>query len=707
MAKSTHTMKRRLIDKGLLHLEASIAGFAERYQRGETSHTIHVWWARRPHSAMRALIFASLCKKEDKRTADLLSKIGQSAASPEKPIEEARNLLHKQYKGAPKLLDMFGGGGTIAYEALNLGCEAYSIDSNELSVFIQQCNLVYSQQVRNPNIQYNIRESGNKILRKLTDYSSPLFPSRYPSLLSAKSSVTTYLWTYSTVCKNCGYKFYLSKRRWLAKKKGKNIAFVFSEKEQEQGISIEYVSPEYEASSSWVGKNGHIRCPKCNHLIKNVSVKECKDELVALVRTNDGGGKGYYLPDESPNVQMIQELEIKLLKELNISLPTSELPVWSGIVNPALYGIRTHAEFFNPRQRLVLLFLIKALRDEYFEIKKEESKETANYVISLLSGLIDQMVDWNSRLSMWIPQNEQVGRGFCGPGISMLWDYAECDPVSKGPGNLWAKLDRIVDGSITLAKFPAKAHINRGYAQELPFENSFFDAIVTDPPYYDNIFYSVLADFFYVWKRPLLGLINPTLFRNPVTDAKRELVASSYRNGATNAHEEYCKQLSKAILEASRVLKSDGVLSFIYSHSSINGWEALVRAFRASDFVITSVQPLSIERKQRPRAMSSEAVNTCICFIGRKDNKKKGHIDIDKLNERISKICSSDFVSGLRIAGWHEEDIAIGVFAHGVALLANASKVSNGIDDVEMLVSMGKVISNEFPTFRLLRRKSL
>ena len=84
---------KRLIDKGLLHYEASLAGFAERYGRGETSHTIHVWWARRPHTAMRALIFASLCKKQTKAAEKLLSQIGLATSLSDKVIADARKFL--------------------------------------------------------------------------------------------------------------------------------------------------------------------------------------------------------------------------------------------------------------------------------------------------------------------------------------------------------------------------------------------------------------------------------------------------------------------------------------------------------------------------------------------------------------------------------------------------------------------------------------
>ncbi len=278
--------------------------------------------------------------------------------------------------------------------------------------------------------------------------------------------------------------------------------------------------------------------------------------------------------------------------------------------------MNTHADVFNLRQQVVAITLIQCLREEYRTLADHESQGAAKAVISLLSGLIDQLVDWNCRLAMWIPQNEQVGRGFCGPGVAMLWDYCETDPVGDGPANLRAKLNRIVAGTSALSQIVSPANVQKGYAQSLPYPDGFFDAIVTDPPYYDNIFYNVLADFFFAWKRPVFAMVEPDLFSCSTTDPSRELVASSLRSGTpAKAHEDYCREFSRAVAEAERCLKPNGVFALLYSHSSLHGWEAIVRAYRASGLRITSVQPLGIERKQRPRAMTSDAINTCVVFV--------------------------------------------------------------------------------------------
>lgn len=701
----------RLLDSGMLYYEASLAGSAERYGRGETSHTIHVWWARRPHSAMRSLVFASLCKDKSADALAILKQMGCASVVPQWIVTKARKILEIQYNRPPRLLDMFGGGGTIPMEACNLGAETYAIDANQLSVFIQRCNLVYSQHISAKDIGRIIRASGRRVLTQLAEETIPLFPLREQILMGyGPKSPYGYLWTYSIACPSCGHRFYLSKRPWLSRKKGRRTAMIIENGDERQSIKLGEAAENYRIGSVWCGNNGIVQCPKCNTKHTGIDIRQCQDEIVALVRPADEKGKEFLLAtadDALPPLAEIQRMERFVLRELGVDLPKSQLPRWSGIVNPAIYGVETHADYFNRRQRVALLLLIKALRDEYARIKSEQDEGTARYVISLLSSLIDQMVDWNCRFSMWIPQNEQVGRAFCGPGVSMLWDYVEIDPVLGGPANLWAKLARIVSGTRSILEYPCTPHIQHGYAQALPFEDEFFDAIVTDPPYYDNLYYNVLADFFYAWKRLLLQVIETDLFASEVTDSSHELVASRFRSGTPEkAHLDYCDQLTLALQEAERVLKPDGIFAFLYTHSSLKGWEALVKSYRATHLVITSVQPLSIERRQRPRAMTSEAVNTCLTFVARKVKTRKPDVSISQVKSRLATICQ-DFAPNLAEAGWNDTDTALAVFANGAGMLANASTVKDCGSDCEALRALEAVVREKLPAFSLKDRESL
>jgi len=702
----------RLVNTGGLGLEASVSGQAERYGRGKTSHTIHVWWARRPHGAMRALAFASLAR-EGNREADKVMRELAFASSPEaQVIVDARRLLRSQFNGAPKVLDVFGGGGTIPYEAALLGAEVSALDYNPLSVFIQKSNLEFAQDALSvlglTDLMAVVRESGTNALTRLQEKTSDLFPLRETA---GSKGVFAYFWTYELECGECGYKFLLMKRPWLSRKAGKLSALAVTNGQDRQSVTIQTDGNEDESESSnpvWPGRNGTACCPRCKKEHKNPSIQHCSDALIALGELLKKG-KDFRSSTENaiPSTQYLEARELALLKALNIDLPTSRLPRWSGIVNAAIYGMETHRDFLNKRQRLVLLELIAALNVERVRLCDNYSAEVAKHAISALSALVDQLVDWNCRLSMWISQNEQVGRAFCGPGVPMLWDYVETDPLLSGPANLWDKLDRIVAGVAATPRFPERPTVYQGRAQKLPFASETFDAVITDPPYYDNVYYNVLADFFYAWKRPVLAHLCPELFRENQCGENAELVASQFRHGNHKAaHEWYCAQLTQCLQEVTRVLNPQGILSFVFAHSSLWGWEAIVRGFRDSGLTLTSAEPLSIERRQRPRAMTSEAVNTCIVLVGRKSTGPQLAVDISIVESEV-RMQAETMSARLREYGWHDSDVGMAVFAQGVVALANASHITGVESDENALKRLAEVVRATIPKFRLQVRESL
>ena len=694
--------EKRLIDTGMLHYEASVAGYNERYHRGETSHTIHVWWARRPHSAMRSLVFASLAKESTDEATGVMASLAM-CNSPDVE-EDAKRIIARGYSSAPKVLDMFGGGGTIPFEAKDLGADTYSIDANQLSVFIQQCNMVYANQVDLEKARKQVAVSGKSVLDRVKADTDWLYPLRHIS----DEKTFGYMWSYKKSCDSCGKSFFLIKRPWLSTKKGKRLSFVKTEGASGDEIGIANMPEDAYYPVAWGKGTGKCYCPYCNAQQDHVSVPECQDVLLAIIDA-EKGGKSFHLapPNAVPSIDEIEKAEREILTEIDATLPSSELPVWSGIVNPAIYGIRTHADFLNRRQRLLLLYLIKELSVEYTQLQQSDSI-MAKFVIGILSSLIDQVVDWNCRMSMWIGNNEQVGRAFCGPGVAMLWDYTETDMLLHGPANIWDKLDRIVKGVSSFEHTDGQITIMHAHAQDLPFADDMFDAIVTDPPYYDNIYYSILADFFYAWKRILLRKVAPELFSDDVTDTEYELVASSRRQGkGENAHESYCIELKQAFREAARVIKQDGVFSFIYSHSSVNGWDAIIQAYRSSPFWITSVQPLSIERKGRPRSVTSEAVNTCMTFVARKSAAQRQPISLSILREKVQDITETFGKQLEDQSGWNGADAGLAVLAYAVGLIANAACVTDAESDTAALIQIGRDVKKSFPEFSLKVRSSL
>jgi putative DNA methylase len=202
--------------------------------------------------------------------------------------------------------------------------------------------------------------------------------------------------------------------------------------------------------------------------------------------------------------------------------------------------------------------------------------------------------------------------------------------------------------------------------------------------------------------------LEPDLAKSAVTAEAGELVASTHRYGdPVAAHERYCEQLIEALGEASRVLRKDGVMALVYSHSSLGGWEALTRAIRSVPLVVTSVQPLRIERRQRPRAMGSTAINTCLVFVMRPSLSQKPRPGLDELTHEVEAIRDGPFPRELRDAGWDEADIALAVFAQAVGLLANSEIRERGSGIRGALEAMVEVVRCRFGGFEISGRRSL
>ncbi|MFN4329384.1 MAG: DUF1156 domain-containing protein [Limnobacter sp.] len=701
-----------LIDHGFLDHEASRAGARERHARGETVHTLQVWWARRPHNAMRALCLAALLARDEHRVTDdlLREALDEAVPSPEL-LARCQALLLLQYDGQrPKVLDMFSGSGTLPLEAANLGCDTTAIDVNELSAFILRVHLEWVPKVGVGPLKALVKQSGERVLERLAQATDALFPLRHRMTApNVRQGPVTYLWTYQTRC-DCGHTYHLSKRRELSVKAGRYTRLDPVQQPDRQGWTIAHEKP---ARTARVSKFKPFVCPACGLEQPKADVRQCTDTVVAVVRKQFPRGKLFDVAplEAAPSEETLQQFVHARLKETGLALPTTPLPAWTGVVNLPRYGLTQHAQWLNTRQTAVMLCLIQALSQEHQQLLKDHGLDVALAVTGVLSGLVDQLLDWNCRLSVWMPQNEQVGRALCGPGLPMVWDYAETDPVLPGPSNLHSKLRRIIKGLDALGQQQGPVHVACASAENLPLPDHSFDAIVTDPPYYDNLVYSMLADCIYAWKRLLLGPLVPDLF-GPVATAGEgagELVAFAQRHegNARQAHEHYSQRLTTALCEAARVLKPGAPLVWVYAHAQARGWAALLTAFRQSPMWLTGAHGLGIERRSRPRAVLSEAVNTCVAFVGRaQPGQHRPALNWGQTQQALRSAQVQTKATRLQALGWSPADAAWVYFAQGIVLLAN-QQAHGELADEDLIGWLVTEVQRLFPEFSLGVRKML
>jgi adenine-specific DNA methylase len=167
------------------------------------------------------------------------------------------------------------------------------------------------------------------------------------------------------------------------------------------------------------------------------------------------------------------------------------------------------------------------------------------------------------------------------------------------------------------------AAVTQFSATSLPYPNNYFDAVFTDPPYYDNVPYSYLSDFFYVWLKRTIGDLYPELFSTPLTPKTKEIVA--YTNNRTwgEAKTYFEENLKISFQEIYRVLKEDGIATIVYTHKSTSGWETLINSLLDSVIVITASWPVHTERTTRLRARESAALASSIYFVARKTKREE------------------------------------------------------------------------------------
>ncbi|WP_199248356.1 hypothetical protein [[Phormidium] sp. ETS-05] len=397
-------------------------------------------------------------------------------------------------------------------------------------------------------------------------------------------------------------------------------------------------------------------------------------------------------------IQNLIAAELSLLEE---ELPEIELPKWSGIANPTLYGMTKHSSLFAPRQLLVLLRLLRGLRTVYHQICTRVNSDAARAVIACLSGLIDQLVDWNCALSVWLPTNEQVGRSLAGPGLPMQWNFVEINPLGTGPANLWDKLKRIVQAVATIPQFAQVPLVISGTATQIDLPDGCVDAIVTDPPYADNLYYSLLADCIYNWKRLGLRHIFPEDFQYPASPTASEIVASTKRQGSSEAAMSfYRNELQAALAEGYRLLKPDGILSLIFTHSTLEGWITIFSAILGAGFHPVTAWPFCIERKARPRGMAKGAINASCVIVAAKeigDYPKPDSLFIERQVKNLAASLTAD--------GWNKTDIGMALFVHRTALCLRG--IDSGAEIGYMIKECYEVTRNLIADFQLTSRKML
>ena len=655
---------RRLIEDYLPVDWLSAEASGEPRTKGHIS-TLHLWRARRPLVACRAAIYSALVNAPDsaedrERQGSFLKTLCRWGA-PAAVVQEARRRISHDRAVAPRVLDCFAGGGAIPLEALRLGCDAYALDLNPVAFLILKATCEYPQRFGR-SLSDDVRRWAERVAERARVATADFYPKiPLPDTHRAAAKAQTvldrtaraprtltpfvFLWARTVPCPNpqCAAVVPLYRQTWLRKKTSGYVALRPIPRPARGRVEfavIEASSPAGVGFDPSEGMRGTAtRCLCCGSAVSAGYVRGYGtdegfgQQLLCVICVNPfGSGKLYFIDDswidEEDGRQRAAEERAKVLeREMGVVTMDAEIPPTgnAGLATGKsyLYGIERFRDAYTPRQRAVLLEWIRQIRIAHQEMLREGVEPHRAEAIAVYLALwMSRLTDRFNGLARWDNTRETVQSFTSMKRIAMTWDYPEVNVFAGSSGSWQAALDYVTAVIEREADAGRPAVVLRGSATGLAtagLEESSFDAVITDPPYYDNESYAELSDTFYVWLQPALQHVFPEHFASQLTPKRQECVAAAYRQGGTKdaAWQHFEGRLAEALGEVRRVLKPDGVLTLVYAHKTTAGWATLINALRDAGFEVTEAWPIETETKSRAAHQGDAALRSSIFIVGR------------------------------------------------------------------------------------------
>ncbi|MEQ8789879.1 MAG: DUF1156 domain-containing protein [Pirellulaceae bacterium] len=465
-----------------------------------------------------------------------------------------------------------------------------------------------------------------------------------PALPPGYLQPVAYLWTRTVRCKNprCGATVPLVKQTWLCKKPTRYAALKLTAPSGKKVAKFEVVDSRTEKELGFdpaaFSKGGNATCPFCGTVADVDYVKDegwqgrmgCQSLATVGIRRSQSG-KVYIAADSqnSGDAESTKERLSTYCRETGATVPSepiANLPAdcrdnTLGItVRP--YGLRTFGDLYSSRQLLSLLAFCRSV-SSLSQVLAETGSDTAHstVVATCLGVCVSRLADFNSAQCTWFYDGGRgVKHAFGRQTLAMVWDYAETNPLNAKAASWQICLNVVCQELRALAEVVRDSHAGRASALHIPEPDGHFDAVITDPPYYDNVPYADIADYFYVWLKRSIGSLYPEHFSTICTPKKEEIIADARRCGGNKneANKAYERMMAQAFGEARRVLKDVGALAIVYAHKTTLGWATLVDALRRSGLIVVEAWPLDTENSSRLRAMESSALASSIFLVARK-----------------------------------------------------------------------------------------
>jgi adenine-specific DNA methylase len=560
----------------------------------------------------------------------------------------------------PTILDPTAGGGSIPFEAVRLGFSGFANDLNPVAALILRATIELPLRY-GMTLKSRFDELAAEFVRLREKRLSAFFPAEP----DPDAYATNYLWSRTIRCPNCDGLIPLSPN-WRLAPDGTGVRL---RPDRAAGICrFEIVDGLSEQSPATV-RDGDAECPydSCGRIVDGDEVKrqaqagKMGEQLYAVVykrrvmKPTKGGKmretweRGYRAPCSEDDVsQLVEAALVEKLPEweaLNI-IPTEAI---GGISNydrgHKMYGMSRWSELFSRRQLLGHGTSVEILR-EMIEARRQAHTldELTKAAICYLAFVVDKLTNWNARLASWNVNYERLRSVFDSHSFKMVWSFAEMPLLVNGVGYDWAieQTSKCIaelvglllttetgsDGSQNALLFAPRAGVptvvitNQSAESLERLSDGSVDAVVMDPPYYDNVMYAELSDFFYVWLKRTAGLVYPEFFRRQLTDKENEAVTNLAKfRGRDRPNEladrDYQSRMAAIFAECRRVLKPDGIMSVMFTHKATGAWDALASGLLEAGFTITASWPVNTEFEASQHIRDKAAANSTIFLVCR------------------------------------------------------------------------------------------
>lgn len=698
-------MAKKLIEVALPLDKINAESAREKSIRHGHPSTLHLWWARRPLAAARAVIWSSLVddpsshpeefpteeaqNAERERLFDILEKlvVWENSNNPDVLDAAKREIMKSTGGNPPELLDPFAGGGAIPLEAQRLGLVAHAHDLNPVAVMINKAMIEIPPRFAgrppvNPDakehfastgyvgaagLAEDVRWYGEWMKQQAFQRIGHLYPQvDVPDELGGgKATVIAWMWARTVKCPNpaCGCEMPLASTFVLSKKKGNEYWVKPEYQDGKFRFTVHRGTPPKDAefgtkfvNDKGKGKKGSFCCPNCKEIVDgrtyiNQYANEHGLGALPMAIVAEGQKGRLYFTVDTEKMNAVMSAVDKYYADNDIESEVSHAECRGTFASNAQggrYGFFEFKDYFTKRQ-LVALSTFSALVAEAQQKAEQDAlvaglpadetplrdggtgaKAYGEAVGVYLAFVIDKMTDYHSSICSWNPPRDGIRNTFGRQAIPMVWDYAEGNPFSDSSGCFGNMLDWI-EKCINFFPYAEK----QGEATQ-------FDAqsdcglrnimVSSDPPYYDNIGYADLSDYFYVWLRQSIKSTYPKNFRTMLVPKAEELIATPYRHeGSTDKAKEFfedgmlntCKQIYEYAREDIPV-----TIYYAYKQSETeneqtasSGWETMLTSIIKAGFAITGTWPMSTERTGRTIGNGTNALASSIVLVCRKRPK--------------------------------------------------------------------------------------